>query len=524
MISRLIALFVSIAVLSMSAMARAQEGCIADLDGDGVVNGNDLATVLVGWGSCAGCPGDVNGNGVVNGEDLASVLVRWGGTCAPTVMGFSPDAGHFSGGTTVTITGTRLRSPISVTFGGAAATVVSSTASSITVVAPARPQGPAPLSVATAGGTASAPSEFVYGPWVTSISPAAGSTSGGSLITIAGQLLGGVSSVTIGGVPCTSVDPVNSTTVTATTPAGSVGAATVVVTGAKGTVTVPDGFTYLSLNIPSWATLLEAQPDPAIVTSASLRAAITATGYAWRVRDNASQIEMLLVPPETFTMGCSASSQSGCDSDESPVHAVTLTNAFYMGRYEVTQAQWTARMGSNPSFFQSASAQVPAAQVPNRPVEQVSWDTIQGFLSTTGLRLPTEAEWEYACRAGTTTAFHGWPAQTAGTNNDSLVGNIAWFNSNSNNQTRPVGGLFPNGFGLHDMSGNVWEWVNDWYSGSYYASSPSTNPPGPATATYRVLRGGSRGDATYGLRSSSRNSYTPGNPSIYVGFRVARAP
>jgi formylglycine-generating enzyme required for sulfatase activity len=273
-----------------------------------------------------------------------------------------------------------------------------------------------------------------------------------------------------------------------------------------------------------WATVLEFAPDPAIVTSGSLRKAIAATGLPWRVRDNLTNIEMVLIPPGTFNMGCSASNQFGCQPGENPVHSVTLTNAFYMGRYEVTQAQWTARMGSNPSFFQSASAQVPAAQVPNRPVEQVSWDTIQGFLSTTGLRLPTEAEWEYACRAGTTTAFHGWPAQTAGTNNDSLVGNIAWFNSNSNNQTRPVGGLFPNGFGLHDMSGNVWEWVNDWYSGSYYASSPSTNPPGPATATYRVLRGGSRGDATYGLRSSSRNSYTPGNPSIYVGFRVARAP
>jgi formylglycine-generating enzyme required for sulfatase activity len=279
-----------------------------------------------------------------------------------------------------------------------------------------------------------------------------------------------------------------------------------------------------SCNPLPWATVLEFAPDPAIVTSGSLRKAIAATGLPWRVRDNLTNIEMVLIPPGTFNMGCSASNQWGCFSAENPVHAVTLTNAFYMGRYEVTQAQWTARMGSNPSFFQLASAEVPAAQVPNRPVEQVSWTTIQGFLSVTGMRLPTEAEWEYAYRAGTTTAFHGWPAQTAGTNDDTLVGNIAWFSSNSNSQTRPVGSKAPNGFGLHDMSGNVFEWVNDWYSDSYYASSPSTNPPGPATGSHRVLRGGSWNLVTIFLRSSLRSNLTPGNTFNTIGFRVARAP
>jgi formylglycine-generating enzyme required for sulfatase activity len=273
-----------------------------------------------------------------------------------------------------------------------------------------------------------------------------------------------------------------------------------------------------------WATVLEQSPDPAIVTSGSLRKAIAATGLPWRVRDNATNIEMVLIPPGTFNMGCSASSQNACSSDENPVHAVTLTNAFYMGRYEVTQAQWTARMGSNPSAFQSASAQVPAAQVPNRPVEQVSWNTIQGFLSATGMRLPTEAEWEYACRAGTTTAFHGWPAQSAGTNDDTLVGNIAWFGPNSIGQTRPVGGKAPNGFGLHDMSGNVAEWVNDRYGVDYYASSPSTNPPGPASGSVRVLRGGSWLTVSGFLRSSDRNNDTPVYTSFFVGFRVARNP
>ena len=273
-----------------------------------------------------------------------------------------------------------------------------------------------------------------------------------------------------------------------------------------------------------WATVLESAADPAVVTNGALRKAIAATGLPWRVRDNATQIEMLLVPPGTFNMGCSASNAWGCSPNENPVHAVTLTNPFYIGRYEVTQAQWTATMGSNPSFFQSPSAQVPAAQVPNRPVEKVSWNTIQGFLSATVLRLPTEAEWEYACRAGTTTAFHSMPGFPNGTNDDTQVGNIAWFGSNSANQTRPVGGKAANALGLHDMSGNVWEWVNDWYSASYYASSPPTNPPGPASGALRVLRGGSWNGGSFDLRSSDRVYGSPGVTFSSYGFRVARAP
>jgi formylglycine-generating enzyme required for sulfatase activity len=262
-----------------------------------------------------------------------------------------------------------------------------------------------------------------------------------------------------------------------------------------------------------------------VVTDTNLRNAIIATGLAWRVRDNASQIEMLLVPPGTFQMGCSPSNQYGCFSNESPVHTVTLTCPFYIGRYEVTQAQWLAKMGSNPSFFKNF------ADSPNRPVETVSWNTIQGFLSATGLRLLTEAEWEYAYRAGTTTAFHSGPGFPNGTNNDTLVGNIAWFPGNNGPccsgptyGTKAVGGKAANALGLHDMSGNVWEWVNDWYSASYYASSPSTNPPGPATGTYRVRRGGSWVSASLSLRSSYRDDYTPGNTNNNNGFRVARAP
>jgi formylglycine-generating enzyme required for sulfatase activity len=274
--------------------------------------------------------------------------------------------------------------------------------------------------------------------------------------------------------------------------------------------------------VPAWATLIEAQPDPAVVTDPALRAAIAATGYAWRVRDTATQIEMLLIPPGTFQMGGSASHQFECLSRENPVHTVTLTNAFYMGRYPVTQAQLEATMGSNPSYFQSASEQVPAAQVPNRPVENVTWDIIQTFLSQTGMRLPTEAEWEYAYRAGTTTAFHGYTGNLSGTNDDTLVGNIAWYNANSNTQTRPVGGKLANGFGLQDMSGNVWEWVNDWYG--EYSGAPQTDPMGPASGSLRVVRGGSWGSDPNLLRASIRYFNTPADADRYVGFRVARAP
>jgi formylglycine-generating enzyme required for sulfatase activity len=276
--------------------------------------------------------------------------------------------------------------------------------------------------------------------------------------------------------------------------------------------------------VPAWATLIEASPDPAVVWDDDLRGAILATGYAWRVKDTATQIEMLLIPPGSFQMGCSASQQYGCFSHENPVHTVTLTNAFYMGRYEVTQAQWQARMGSNPSYYQSASSQVPAAQVPNRPVDTVSWNTVQGFLAQTGMRLPTEAEWEYAYRAGTTTAFHGYTGNLSGTNDDNLVGNIAWHYWNSNSQTRPVGGKLANGYGLHDMSGNVWEWVNDWFGS--YSSSPQNNPTGPASGARRVVRGGSWDYDSFDLRASSRFHGAPvgANNAVGIGFRVARAP
>jgi formylglycine-generating enzyme required for sulfatase activity len=265
-------------------------------------------------------------------------------------------------------------------------------------------------------------------------------------------------------------------------------------------------------NVPAWATLLETQPDPAVVTDAALRAAIAATGLPWRVRDTGTGIEMLLAPPGTFEMGCSQRSTAyDCYSSELPVHQVNLMNAFYIGRYEVTQAQWFAKMGSNPSQFQGAT------DAATRPVEKVSWTAIQSYLTSTNMRLPTEAEWEFACRAGTNTPFYN------GSSDDSTIGALAWYNDNSGGQTHSVGGKAPNALGLHDMLGNVWEWVNDWYGS--YCTSTETDPAGPTSGTLRCIRGGAWFDPdTRYLRSSSRGGFSPQFFDTNIGFRVARNP
>ena len=278
---------------------------------------------------------------------------------------------------------------------------------------------------------------------------------------------------------------------------------------------------------PAWATVLAHEPDPSVIFDAELRARIVATGLPWKVRDDRTGIEMLLIPPGSFDMGCSASIAYGCEVDELPVHMVTITQPFYLSRTEVTQAQWTAEMITNPSSFQSPSAQVPASEVPNRPIERVSVNAVGGFLLATGMRLPTEAEWEYAARAGTATAFHGWAGAPMGTDDESLVAEIAWYSADwggdAAGQTRPVGGKAANGFGLHDMAGNVSELVSDWFGSTYYASSPSRDPQGPATGERRSVRGGSWFGSPYGVRSSNRSTF-PGVAVSTVGFRVARNP
>ena len=247
-----------------------------------------------------------------------------------------------------------------------------------------------------------------------------------------------------------------------------------------------------------WATVLEQNVNPAVVTDATLRNAITATGLPWRVRDNGTNIEMLLVPGGTFMMGCSTGDDE-CGSDESPAHQVTLTNAFYLGKTEVNQAQWLAKMGSNPSAHQGNT---------QFPVEMVSWTMAQSFCTTADLRLPTEAEWEYACRGRTITSRYG------------VLEDIAWYGGNSIG-TQTVATKLPNALGLYDMLGNVHEWCQDSYR--FYTTDSVTNPIGSGSG--RLHRGGSINDGANLLRASWRSyAYDESFWWHHVGFRVARNP
>ena len=222
---------------------------------------------------------------------------------------------------------------------------------------------------------------------------------------------------------------------------------------------------------------------------------------------NSISMKFVLIPAGDFTMGSPDSSQQASDH-EKPSHRVKISQPFYLGKYPVTQAQWEAVMGNNPSGFPGN---------PNHPVEHVSWDDVQEFLQKLnaldhdrGYRLPTEAQWEYACRAGTET-----PRYPGG------VDAIAWYAENSDRNTHPVGEKDPNSWGLSDMHGNVWEWVQDRYDGSYYQSSPIVDPECSDTGTYRVLRGGSWQNLEGHVRSACRYGRDPDYSDKSVGFRCA---
>lgn len=198
-------------------------------------------------------------------------------------------------------------------------------------------------------------------------------------------------------------------------------------------------------------------------------------------------------------------------SDEKPVHEVCL-NDFYIGRYEITQWQWEEVMDYNPAFYKRGD---------NYPVETVSWDDVQKFIEKlsqkTGkkYRLPTEAEWEYAARSG------GKKEIWSGTNNEPVLGEFAWYDDNADRTTHPVGEKKSNGLGLYDMSGNVWEWVADWYDENYYKERVKDSPQGPSEGEYRVLRGGSWHDGKNRMRTTERRRGNPKYRSPYLGFRIA---
>jgi len=259
---------------------------------------------------------------------------------------------------------------------------------------------------------------------------------------------------------------------------------------------------------------------------------VYAQGKNYTVAVNGVKLEMVYVKGGTFRMGATEEQLSDADDVEKPAHQVTLSD-YYIGKFVVTQGLWKAVMGSNPSTFQKGD---------NYPVESITWDGIQTFLTKlsqqTGKKyaLPTEAQWEYAARGGNggdqfvyawcgggAVAFSGTLAREAtkysGSNN---IDEVAWYDGNSGETTHPVGMKKPNALGIYDMSGNVLEWCSDWYGS--YSSRAQTNPAGPSSGSYRIVRGSGFGNNAINCRVSSRGRISPKGRYVDVGFRVVCLP
>ena len=231
------------------------------------------------------------------------------------------------------------------------------------------------------------------------------------------------------------------------------------------------------------------------------------TPSAGTVRQNSKDgLKYVWIPPGTFTMGCSPR-DSECFDSEKPSHQVSITKGFWIGQTPVT-------LGAYKRFVSATGQQMPSPlgfyakwTNDNTPIFNVSWNDSQGYCQWAGGRLPTEAEWEYAARGGSTEARYG------------PIDKVAWYAKNSGGRTHDVAEKRANGFGLYDTLGNLQEWVNDWYDTNYYQSSPSSDPPGPSSGQYRVLRGASWGDFPRYVRVSGRSGHLPGGWGNLYGFR-----
>lgn len=272
-------------------------------------------------------------------------------------------------------------------------------------------------------------------------------------------------------------------------------------------------FTVQSIMLASLFLLLA--PAPALAwfildfdgDEGTLPLKVIATPAIKTFHDPSTRMEFIFIKGGCFPMG---DTFGVGDTDEKPVHEVCVDD-FYLGKFEVTQAQWQTVMGNNPSDFKG----------PDLPVDTVSWkdsqDYIRALVRRAGFkprpyRLPTEAEWEYACRSG------GRTERYCGGDD---AGALAWHAANSTSRSQRVGTKEPNSLGLYDMSGNVWEWCSDWYSNGYYAKSPQRNPGGPALDSTRVIRGGGWANNPEKLRSSMRSRLGDGHRYNNLGFRLA---
>jgi len=237
---------------------------------------------------------------------------------------------------------------------------------------------------------------------------------------------------------------------------------------------------------------------------------------------NSIGMELVLIPAGAFLMG-SPESDPFASNDEKPQHTVGITQPFYVGVHEVTQAEYEKVRGKNPSCFSKGGKwadRVSGKDTSRHPVENVSWADAVEFCKKLSAkegktyRLPTEAEWEYACRAGSTTlySFGDDPAS---------LGEYAWYGDNSDVKTHSVGEKKPNAWGLHDMHGNVWEWCADYFGRDYYAVSPTWDPTGPEASPLRVVRGGCWDDGAGGCRAANRYGLKPQYQWYDLGFRVA---
>ena len=234
---------------------------------------------------------------------------------------------------------------------------------------------------------------------------------------------------------------------------------------------------------------------------------------------NSLGMHFVNIPAGTFTMG-SSKDEPGRESDETQ-HKVTLTKGYYMQTTEITQGQWKAVMGNNPSHFSNCGDAC--------PVESVSWNDIQIFITQLNQKgegtyaLPTEAQWEYAARAGSATAFANGKITHTGNVYDPVLYAMGWYFNNSAGSPHPVAQKQPNAWGLYDMHGNVWEWCADWF-GETYPTKPVIDPQGLPSGSNRVMRGGSWYDYVQHCRTSFRGGDSPDRSDFIIGFRLVFSP